>query len=107
MYGIRAPHGMELARSAVWNQGKALHGIRASHGMESARRAVWNQGAVLAFENLPLKKGGKKRKGPLVFNLNSLISHKERARVKGENPSILALIFSVDIFTFVKHVHER
>ena len=32
----------------------------------------------------------------------------ERARVKGEKPSILALILSsVDIFTFVKYVHER
>ena len=32
----------------------------------------------------------------------------KRARVQGKNPYILALVFSsVDIFTFVKYVHER
>ena len=32
----------------------------------------------------------------------------KRARIRGENPSVLALVFSsVDIFTFVKYVHER
>ena len=31
----------------------------------------------------------------------------KRARIRGENTSVLALVFSVDIFTFVKYVHER
>ena len=33
---------------------------------------------------------------------------KKRARIRGENPSVLALVFSsVDVFIFVKYVHER
>jgi len=40
--------------------------------------------------------------------LTNPILKAERARVKGKNPYILALVFSfVDIFTFVKYVHER